>query len=105
MLEPTKSAQKSAEDAKALNAKVIDHAEENVREAFNALRSAATAGSVTDVMKASGDYVKAQGERSMAQAKEIGEMIANFGRNAVSGWGIGGSDDTGGTGGTGGKKK
>lgn len=87
MLEPQKLAGQTAEDAKSLNGKVLDHAEENVREAFKALRTAATAGSLTDVMKVQGDYVKEQSQRSMAQAKEIGELIASFGRNAMSGWG------------------
>lgn len=87
MLEPTKAAQAAAADAQSLNAKVLDHAEENVREAFKALRAAAGASSLTDVMKAQGDYVKEQSQRSMAQVKEIGEMIAGFGRNAMSGWG------------------
>lgn len=87
MLEPTKAAKQTAAEAQALSAKVLDHAEENVREAFKALRVAATSGSVTDVLKAQTDYVKEQGARSVAQAKEIGELIANFGRNAVTGWG------------------
>ena len=70
----------------SLNAKVIDHAEENVREAFRALRAAAGSTSVQDVVKAQTDYVKDQGARSMTQAKEIGEMIANFGRSAMEAW-------------------
>ena len=44
MLEPQKLAQQSAADAQSLNQKVLDHAEENVREAFKALRAAAGAG-------------------------------------------------------------
>ncbi len=63
-----------------------------MREAFKALRTAATSGSVTDVLKAQTDYVKDQSARSLAQAKEIGELIANFGRNAVTGWGAFGKD-------------
>lgn len=86
MLEPTKAVSETAANAQTLNAKVIDHAEENVREAFNALRAAAGATSVTDVLKAQGDYVKEQSARSMAQVKEIGELIATFGRGAMSGW-------------------
>jgi hypothetical protein len=96
MLEPTKAAKQTAEQAQSLNAKVLDHAEQNVREAFAALRTAATAGSMPEVLKASGDYVRDQSARSMAQAKEIGEMIAGFGKNAMSGWGVGGFGNTGG---------
>ncbi|MBU3076554.1 phasin family protein [Sphingomonas quercus] len=87
MLEPNKAAKQSAAQAQSLNAKVLDHAEENVREAFKALRAAAGSSSVADVLKAQGDYVKEQSARSMAQAKEIGELIANFGRSAMTGWG------------------
>lgn len=76
----------AASNAAALNAKVIDHAEENVRSAFAALRAAAGAKSVQDVLKAQGDYVKEQGARSLSQAKEVGEMIAQFGRDAMKAW-------------------
>ncbi|HEX8446603.1 MAG TPA: phasin family protein [Sphingomonas sp.] len=74
---------KAAETTQALNSKIIDQAETNVREAFAALRAAATAGSMGDILKVQGDYVREQSARNMAQAKEIGEMIANFGRSAM----------------------
>lgn len=80
------TASSAAQNAASLNAKVIDHAEENVREAFRALRAAAGSTSVQDVVKAQTDYVKAQGTRSVTQAREIGEMIAQFGRSAVEAW-------------------
>ena len=80
------AASNAAQNAAALNAKVIDHAEDNVREAFRALRAAAGSTSVQDVIKAQTDYVKEQGARSMTQAREIGEMIAQFGRSAVDAW-------------------
>ncbi|WP_076071366.1 phasin family protein [Sphingomonas montana] len=76
---------KAAETSQALNGKILDQAETNVREAFAALRAAATAGSMGDVLKVQGDYVREQSARNMAQAKEIGEMIANFGRTAMDG--------------------
>ncbi|MBS0502392.1 MAG: phasin family protein [Proteobacteria bacterium] len=95
MLEPDKlkaageamkeGATKAAENSAALSMKVIDHAEENTRQAFAALRAAAKAGGVTEVMKVQADYVRDQGSRSMAQIKEVGEMIASFGRDAMSG--------------------
>ena len=65
--------------------KVIDHAEENTRQAFAALRAAAKAGGVTELMQVQADFVRDQGSRSMAQVREIGEMIAQFGRDAMSG--------------------
>jgi hypothetical protein len=95
MLEPDKmkaagdavreGATKAAENSAALSMKVIDHAEENTRQAFAALRAAAKAGGVTDLMKVQSDYVRDQGTRSMAQVREIGEMITQFGRSAMSG--------------------
>lgn len=95
MLEPDKmkaagdavreGATKAAENSAALSMKVIDHAEENTRQAFAALRAAAKAGGVTELMQVQSDYVREQGSRSMAQVREIGEMIASFGRQAMSG--------------------
>jgi hypothetical protein len=78
-------ATKAAENSAALSMKVIDHAEENTRQAFAALRAAAQANGVTDLMKVQSDYVRDQGTRSMAQVREIGEMITQFGRSAMSG--------------------
>jgi hypothetical protein len=78
---------KAAETSQALNGKILDQAETNVREAFAALRAAAGAGSMGDVLKVQGDYVREQSARNMEQAKEIGEMIASFGRNAIAGLG------------------
>ena len=78
------AASSAAQNAASLNAKVIDHAEENVREAFKALRAAAGSTNIQDVVKAQSDYVKEQGARSMTQAREIGELIMQFGRDAVS---------------------
>ena len=88
MLEPDKlrqGATQAAENSAQLSMKVIDHAEENTRQAFNALRAAAKAGGVTELMQVQADYVREQGTRSMAQVREIGEMIASFGRSAMSG--------------------
>lgn len=95
MLEPDKmkaagdavreGATKAAENSAALSMKVIDHAEENTRQAFAALRAAAKAGGMTELMQVQADYVREQGSRSMGQVREIGEMIAQFGRSAMSG--------------------
>ena len=76
---------KAAENSAALGMKVIDHAEENTREAFAALRAAAQANGLPELMKVQSEYVRDQGTRSMAQVKEIGDMIASFGREAMAG--------------------
>ena len=39
---------------------------------------------MTEVMKIQGDYLREQGSRSMAQAKEIGELIMQFGRDSAA---------------------
>ena len=76
--------QKAAENSVALTSKVIDHAEANTREAFAALRAAAQSTSVNDVMKVQGDYVREQSARAMEHAREIGDLIAQFGRETMS---------------------
>ena len=75
--------QKAAANSAELTSRVIDHAEANTREAFAALRAAAQSTSLTDVLKVQGEFVQEQGKRSMAQAREIGEMIAKFGRESI----------------------
>lgn len=73
-----------AANSSALSMKMIDHAEANTREAFAAMREAAKSGSIADVLKIQGDYIREQGGRSMTQAREIGELIANFGKQAIA---------------------
>jgi hypothetical protein len=80
------TATKAAANASALNNKVIDHAEENTRAAFAAMRSAASVKSVGDLAKIQTDYVKEQGARAMGQVKEVGDLIAQFGRDAMAAW-------------------
>lgn len=77
---------KAAANASALNNKVIDHAEENTRAAFAAMRSAASVKSVNELAKIQTDYVKEQGARSLSQVKEVGDLIAQFGRDAMAAW-------------------
>jgi hypothetical protein len=98
MLEPDKlkqTATQAAENTAQLNMKVIDHAEENTRQAFNALRAAAKANGLSELMQVQADYVRDQGARSMAQVREIGELITNFGRSAMSGMTGGGEKKDG----------
>ena len=73
-----------AENSAQLSMKMLDQAETNTIEAFRAMREAAQAKDLSDVMRVQSDYLRDQGSRSMSQAREIGEMIAAFGRNTLS---------------------
>lgn len=77
------SGQKIAEGGSTIGARMIDQAEANAREAFAAMREAAGARDLSQVMKIQGDYLREQSTRSMTQAREIGELIMRFGRDAV----------------------
>nr|WP_171007502.1 phasin family protein [Sphingomonas sp. 3P27F8] len=77
------SGEKVAEQNKAVGLKMIDQAEANAREAFAAMRAAAVAKDLSDVMKIQGDFLREQSNRSMAHAREVGELIMQFGRDAV----------------------
>ena len=68
---------------KALALGVIDHAETNTQKVFAAMRAATQAGSMSEIAKIQTKFVRDQTERSVAQAREMGEMIAKFGRDAV----------------------
>ncbi|MDP1028501.1 phasin family protein [Sphingomonas sp. KR1UV-12] len=76
--------QKMAEGGSAVGVKMIEQAEANAQEAFAAMRAAAQAKDLAEVMKIQGDYLREQGSRSMAQAREMGELIMQFGRDAVA---------------------
>ena len=74
----------AASQGSAFGLKMIEHAEANAREAFNAMRAAAKSKDVSEVLKVQGEYLREQGGRSLAQAREVGEMIAQFGRDAIA---------------------
>lgn len=76
--------EKAAKSTQAVNLKAIDHAEQNAREAFNALRAAAAATSPQEVMEIQRKFIADQTNRGMEQIREFGELIARFGREAVS---------------------
>jgi hypothetical protein len=78
------SATKAMKNTAKLNSKVIDHAEANAKEAFSTMRKVAGAGSVQDVVKIQAQFVREQGARSASQVREIGDMIASFGRDALA---------------------
>jgi hypothetical protein len=104
MLEPDKlksageamrnSGAKAAEGTAAVSLKLIDQAEENARQAFAAMRQAAQSSSLTDVMKVQSEFLREQSNRSMSQAREIGELIMRFGREAMAPMTGGKSDST-----------
>jgi hypothetical protein len=74
-----------ADNGQQLGLKMLDQAETNTREAFNAMRAAASAKDIGEVMQIQGDYLRDQGSRAMSHAREIGEMIANFGKATIGG--------------------
>ncbi|WP_256926685.1 phasin family protein [Sphingomonas sp. TZW2008] len=76
--------EKVAEGNKTIGLAMIDQAEQNAREAFAAMRAAAGANDLSQVMKIQGDYLRDQNQRNMTQAREIGELIMRFGREAVA---------------------
>ncbi|MEN2787602.1 phasin family protein [Sphingomonas qilianensis] len=78
------SGAKVAEGSSTVSMKLLDQAEQNAREAFAALRAAASAKDLPQVLKVQGDYLREQAERSMAQAKEIGELIVKIGQDTVA---------------------
>ncbi|WP_242138904.1 MULTISPECIES: phasin family protein [unclassified Sphingomonas] len=74
---------KIAETGSTVSLKMLDQAETNTREAFNAMRAAAGAKDLSEVMKIQGDFIREQSSRNMTQAREIGELIMQFGRDTV----------------------
>lgn len=74
----------AASQGSAFGLKMIEHAEQNAREAFNAMRAAAKSKDVSEVLKVQGEYLREQGARSLSQAREVGELIAQFGRDAIA---------------------
>jgi len=77
------SGQKMAEGGSAVTMKMLDQAETNAREAFAAMREAASARDLSEVMRVQAEFMREQGNRSMSQAREIGEMIVQFGRDSI----------------------
>lgn len=78
------SGQKVADGSTSIGLKIIEQAESNTHQAFEAMREAAKAKDLADVMRIQGDFLREQGQRSMNQAREIGELIMQFGRDAIS---------------------
>ncbi len=77
------STEKMAETGTALGMKMLDQAEPKARDAIAAMRAAAQAKDVSEVVKIQSEYLREQTTRAMTQAREIGEMITGFGRDAM----------------------
>ncbi|KQN19590.1 hypothetical protein ASE86_12095 [Sphingomonas sp. Leaf33] len=73
--------ERMADNGASVGTKMLDQAEENVREAFAAMRAATQAKDLSEVMKIQGDYLRDQSSRAMTQAREIGELIVQFGKD------------------------
>lgn len=86
------SGQRMAEGGSTIGTKLLDQVEANTQQAFAAMRAAAGAKDIGEVMKIQSDYLREQGNRSMTQAREIGELIMQFGRSAVAPLKGGGND-------------
>jgi hypothetical protein len=78
------SGAKVAEGGSTVSMKLLDQAEQNAREAFAAMRAAAAAKDLGEVLKVQSAYLQEQSTRNMAQAKEIGELIAKIGQESVA---------------------
>jgi hypothetical protein len=78
------SGQKAADGGATIGLKIIEQAEQNSHQAFEAMREAAKAKDLSDVVGIQSEFLREQGQRSMNQAREIGELIMQFGRDAVS---------------------
>ncbi len=78
------SGERMAQGGSTIGLKVLDQAETNTHAAFAAMRDAAAAKDLSEVMKIQGEFIREQGTRSMSQAREIGELIMQFGRDAVA---------------------
>lgn len=66
-----------------LGMRLLDQAEENTRQAFAAMRAAAQAKDVGDVLRIQADFLREQSSRAVDQARQIGELITNYGRDAM----------------------
>lgn len=78
------SGRKAVEGGATISMKLIDQAESNARNAFAAMRAAASAKDISEVMRIQSEYLREQSSRAMTQAREIGELIVEMGQEATS---------------------
>ena len=77
------SGERMAASGSELGMRLLDQAEENTRQAFAAMRAAAQAKDVGEVLRIQADFLREQGSRAVDQARQIGELITNYGRDAM----------------------
>lgn len=87
--------QKAADGSASIGLKIIEQAEQNSHQAFEAMRRAAQAKDLSDVMRIQSEFLRDQGQRSINQAREIGELIMQFGRDATAPFRPGGGSTPG----------
>ncbi|RDE05456.1 phasin family protein [Sphingomonas aracearum] len=80
----TTAAEQAMERGNAVSMRLLDQAEVTARETFAALRAAARAKDVTEVMKIQSDFLREQSTRNMQHAREMSELILQYGRDAVT---------------------
>lgn len=78
-----KSGERIAETGTELGMRLLDQAEANTREAFAAMRAAAHARDLSEVMRIQSDYLREQSNRAVEQAREIGDLITSYGRETI----------------------
>ena len=78
------SSQHIVESGQTIGTKILDQVEANTQEAFAAMRAASQARDLSQVMQIQSDFLRSQSQRSMEQAREIGQLIMQFGRAAVT---------------------
>jgi len=66
-----------------LRLKLIEQVEHNMTEAFAVIRAAAQAKDVSELLHLQGEYLRGQTSRAMEQVRELGEIISEYGRDAV----------------------
>lgn len=78
------SGEKATQQGAQLGLKLLEQAEQNTGQAFAAMRAAAQAKDVSEVMRIQTEFMRDQSARAMGQAREIGELIVQFGRDVVA---------------------
>ncbi|MFA5970472.1 MAG: phasin family protein [Sphingomonas sp.] len=66
-----------------LRLKLIEQVERNMTEAFAVMRAATQAKDVSELLHLQGEYLRGQTSRAMEQVHELGEIISEYGRDAV----------------------
>lgn len=83
MKQVTEALNRAREQAKehneAVSGRLIDYAQSNLNDTLEALRAAASAKDVTEVLTIQGNFLRDQMTRSMEQFRELGELFKSKG--------------------------